>query len=53
MLEEAGSLLILLAAIGLIVWLVVRFRVHSLLARMSASFVVGAGASLPLSGVAP
>lgn len=50
--EEAGLLLILMAAIGLIVLLVVRFRVHSFLALMLASFVVGAGAGMPLSSIA-
>lgn len=50
--EEAGLLLILMAAIGLIVLLVVKFRVHSFLALMLASFVVGAGAGMPLSSIA-
>ena len=50
--EEAGLLLILMAAIGLIVVLVVKFRVHSFLALMLASFVVGAGAGMPLSSIA-
>ena len=50
--EEAGLLLILAAAIGLIVLLVVKFRVHSFLALMLASFVVGAGAGMPLASIA-
>lgn len=50
--EDAGLLLILMAAIGLIVVLVVRFRVHSFLALMLASFVVGAGAGMPLPAIA-
>jgi GntP family gluconate:H+ symporter/D-serine transporter len=44
--ENAGLLLILLAAIVMIIVLVVKFRVHSFLALMLASFVVGAGAGL-------
>lgn len=50
--QDAGLLLILMAAIGLIVLLVVRFRVHSFLALMLASFVVGAGAGMPLPSIA-
>lgn len=50
--QDAGLLLILMAAIGLIVVLVVRFRVHSFLALMLASFVVGAGAGMPLPSIA-
>lgn len=50
--EDAGLLLILMAAIGLIVVLVVRLRVHSFLALMLASFVVGAGAGMPLASIA-
>lgn len=53
--EDAGLLLILMAAIGLIVVQVVRLRlrVHALLALMQASFVVGAGAGmLPLHSAA-
>lgn len=44
--EDAGLLLILMAAIGVIVVQVVRLRVHALLALMLASFVVGAGAGM-------
>jgi GntP family gluconate:H+ symporter/D-serine transporter len=50
--ENAGLLLILLAAIVMIIVLVVKFRVHSFLALMLASFVVGAGAGMPLPSIA-
>lgn len=48
----AGSLLVLLAAIALIVVLIVKVRVHAFLALLAACFVVGIGSGMPLTDVA-
>ena len=45
-------LLVLLAAILLIVFLIVKVRVHAFLALIAASFVVGIGSGMPLTEIA-
>jgi GntP family gluconate:H+ symporter/D-serine transporter len=51
---HSGSslLLVLLAAILLIVFLIVKVRVHAFLALIAASFVVGVGSGMPLLQIA-
>lgn len=51
---HSGSslLLVLLAAILLIVFLIVKVRVHAFLALIAASFVVGIGSGMPLVQIA-